>query len=457
MPLPQMTSLRTFNHLSKEYHDSLTDFYSSFSSTGCKIKALRSKTNTYIKTPVRGEEPVFVVTGRRDDVAAAKRGILSAAEHFTQIRATRRSTPGGPSASSRAAAGGRHGETMMIGVRVPVWVVGLVVGPRGATIKRIQQDTQTYIVTPARDRDPVFEVVGSAEGVERARAEIEGYVETRIEKESSSGQRLRGHVILHQSLAQQQQQQLKRSGEKNLMACSHREQNLVDGSHFWRTTRNVLVLNSVMSGDRHLPKRRTQPDIRSPRPLPVTGSASARIFDATAHARSSPDVYDDCYKEADEEEAVEEEEEEKGKAETGSSRDVIVSDLNTWLAERRSSLHFPGTFPLLLTQQQRDLPTSGLLTSGSESANFDGFPVLEGLDAIGASLLPSVGAGLGGFLERCLLAQSCRSGAGCGPISPSSILLSPPPPLDPRVFRSLCFSSSRSPSSSPTESAGSSG
>lgn len=59
--------------------------------TGCKIKALRAKTNTYIKTPVRGEEPVFVVTGRKEDVAAAKREILSAAEHFSQIRASRRS------------------------------------------------------------------------------------------------------------------------------------------------------------------------------------------------------------------------------------------------------------------------------------------------------------------------------------------------------------------------------
>ena len=58
---------------------------------GCKIKALRAKTNTYIKTPVRGEEPVFVVTGRKEDVAAAKREILSAAEHFSQIRASRRS------------------------------------------------------------------------------------------------------------------------------------------------------------------------------------------------------------------------------------------------------------------------------------------------------------------------------------------------------------------------------
>lgn len=56
---------------------------------GCKIKALRAKTNTYIKTPVRGEEPVFVVTGRKEDVALAKREIMSAAEHFSQIRASR--------------------------------------------------------------------------------------------------------------------------------------------------------------------------------------------------------------------------------------------------------------------------------------------------------------------------------------------------------------------------------
>jgi len=54
--------------------------------TGCKIKALRAKTNTYIKTPVRGEEPVFVVTGRKEDVAMARREVQSAAEHFTQIR-----------------------------------------------------------------------------------------------------------------------------------------------------------------------------------------------------------------------------------------------------------------------------------------------------------------------------------------------------------------------------------
>jgi len=70
-----------------------------------------------------------------------------------------------------------------------------VVGPKGATIKRIQQDTNTYIVTPGRDKDPVFEVIGSRANVEAARREIESYIETRVGgltadvKESSYGQK----------------------------------------------------------------------------------------------------------------------------------------------------------------------------------------------------------------------------------------------------------------------------
>ena len=63
--------------------------------SGCKIKALRAKTNTYIKTPVRGEDPVFIVTGRREDVEMAKREIVSAAEHFSMIRASRCKAGGG--------------------------------------------------------------------------------------------------------------------------------------------------------------------------------------------------------------------------------------------------------------------------------------------------------------------------------------------------------------------------
>lgn len=135
---------------------------------------MRAKTNTYIKTPVRGEEPVFVVTGRKEDVNAAKREILSAAEHFSQIRAQRKTNGSlGPSPNSNV-----PGQTT-IQVRVPYRVVGLVVGPKGATIKRIQQQTNTYIITPSRDKEPVFEVTGLADNVETARKEIEAHIAIR--------------------------------------------------------------------------------------------------------------------------------------------------------------------------------------------------------------------------------------------------------------------------------------
>lgn len=148
---------------------------------GCKIKALRAKTNTYIKTPVRGEEPVFIVTGRREDVEMAKREIVSAAEHFSMIRASRcKAGAGTAPGTGGSLPGPPHlpGQTT-IQVRVPYRVVGLVVGPKGATIKRIQQQTHTYIVTPSREKDPVFEVTGMPENVDRAREEIETHITLR--------------------------------------------------------------------------------------------------------------------------------------------------------------------------------------------------------------------------------------------------------------------------------------
>ncbi|XP_041038538.1 RNA-binding protein MEX3B-like, partial [Carcharodon carcharias] len=142
----------------------------------CKIKALRAKTNTYIKTPVRGEEPVFVVTGRREDVAMARREIISAAEHFSLIRASRNKD--GTVNGAVPVPPNLPGQTT-IQVRVPYRVVGLVVGPKGATIKRIQQQTHTYIVTPSRDKEPVFEVTGMPANVDRAREEIEAHIAMR--------------------------------------------------------------------------------------------------------------------------------------------------------------------------------------------------------------------------------------------------------------------------------------
>ncbi|XP_069820625.1 RNA-binding protein MEX3B-like [Dendropsophus ebraccatus] len=143
---------------------------------GCKIKALRAKTNTYIKTPVRGEAPMFIVTGRKEDVEMAKREILAAAEHFSIIRATRNKSNGIP--GSTQGPPNLPGQTT-IQVRVPYRVVGLVVGPKGATIKRIQQTTHTYIVTPSRDKEPIFEVTGMPENVDRAREEIEAHITMR--------------------------------------------------------------------------------------------------------------------------------------------------------------------------------------------------------------------------------------------------------------------------------------
>lgn len=64
-------------------------------------------------------------------------------------------------------------------MRVPYRVVGLVVGPKGATIKRIQQQTHTYIVTPSRDKEPVFEVTGLPDNVELAKKEIEAHIAMR--------------------------------------------------------------------------------------------------------------------------------------------------------------------------------------------------------------------------------------------------------------------------------------
>lgn len=149
--------------------------YSLFPAIGCKIKALRAKTNTYIKTPVRGEDPVFVITGRPEDVSSARREVLAAADHFTQIRAAKNN----PGARQSPTSASPDVDKVAAYVKVPYRVVGLVVGPKGATIKRIQQITSTHIVTPSRDKEPCFEVSGKPEDVERAKKEIESYIAMR--------------------------------------------------------------------------------------------------------------------------------------------------------------------------------------------------------------------------------------------------------------------------------------
>lgn len=126
------------------------------------------------------------MTGRKEDVAKAKREILSAAEHFSLIRASRKPTMGG--LSGKGAPPGPPANIpgqITIQVRVPYRVVGLVVGPKGATIKHIQQQTHTYIVTPSRDKEPVFEVTGMPDNVQAARRQIEAHIELRTGNSST--------------------------------------------------------------------------------------------------------------------------------------------------------------------------------------------------------------------------------------------------------------------------------
>lgn len=198
---------------------------------GCKIKALRAKTNTYIKTPVRGEAPMFVITGRKEDVHTAKREIQLAADHFSQIRARRGGANGSDVIENQLSSSSGSSSSISISppnisnmsqysmnrsssnspsilikpieedeqvaaqlqpgqivkkVTVPYQVVGLVVGPKGSTIKRIQQNTNTYIVTPSRDSQPVFEIQGLPDNVESAKIEIENYIMLRTSTTQSA-------------------------------------------------------------------------------------------------------------------------------------------------------------------------------------------------------------------------------------------------------------------------------
>ncbi|CAG2114167.1 unnamed protein product [Medioppia subpectinata] len=126
---------------------------------GSKIKFLRSQTNTCIKTPFRGEEPVFVVSGEPSDVRRAVDAIQKASQHFTRLIESR----------SKSCAIGEF----TIEVEVPHPYVGAVVGRNGAVITRIKQLTNTRINTPkGGDLHPKFEVTGTRVNVMAAREAI---------------------------------------------------------------------------------------------------------------------------------------------------------------------------------------------------------------------------------------------------------------------------------------------
>uniref|UniRef100_A0A1I7YN26 RING-type domain-containing protein n=1 Tax=Steinernema glaseri TaxID=37863 RepID=A0A1I7YN26_9BILA len=245
---------------------------------GCKIKALRAKTNTYIKTPVRGEDPTFVVTGRAEDVMEAKREIECAAEHFTQIRASRRHSQGGAPAPGHVTAY----------VRVPLRVVGLVVGPKGATIKRIQQDTHTYIITPSREREPVFEVTGLPQNVASARREIEQHIYQRTGSMPITDQNtpisqydLQNAALAAVAVAQQPSQP--RPAYGSLATGTHQLRQQMEQGRVYVDTysdfSSSLLYNTVMA-----PKKTSQQTYSSGGSPPPgsTGSASESLYNSSS-------------------------------------------------------------------------------------------------------------------------------------------------------------------------------
>jgi hypothetical protein len=68
------------------------------------------------------------------------------------------------------------------------WVcVGLVIGPKGSTIKRIQQETHTFITTPARDHPcPEFKITGLRENIDKAVLAIHAHIQERTSEVASS-------------------------------------------------------------------------------------------------------------------------------------------------------------------------------------------------------------------------------------------------------------------------------
>lgn len=121
---------------------------------GHKIKSIRERTGTFIKTPLRNEPPVFKIAGAVQNVARAKQEIMEIVQRLKspQYRYGGLLTGDGHSPESR----------ITIDVRVPFKFVGLVVGFQGSTVMDIQHQTKTHIQTPAHGGEPIFQVTGSS-------------------------------------------------------------------------------------------------------------------------------------------------------------------------------------------------------------------------------------------------------------------------------------------------------
>lgn len=141
---------------------------------GSKIKLLRAKSKTYIQTPVSGEEPVFIITGSREEVLRVKHEILSASEHFTAISDERH---------KKLKQNSNIPGAITMNLITPVCLIGLIVGRNGNTIRKLQETTKTYIETPNTSNKntsiAAFKISGQILTVQRAVADIINHVKSK--------------------------------------------------------------------------------------------------------------------------------------------------------------------------------------------------------------------------------------------------------------------------------------
>lgn len=118
---------------------------------GCKIKLLRAKYGVYIHTPVAGEEPVFIIKGRREDVNRIKQEILNTAKHFNHLRASKAAK-----IENIVNANG----SVCVRLHIPDRFVGLVVGRNGWFVKVLQARFNVHIETPKFELRTFFLIYG---------------------------------------------------------------------------------------------------------------------------------------------------------------------------------------------------------------------------------------------------------------------------------------------------------
>ena len=158
---------------------------------GRKIKSVGSLTGTSIETATSGEESIFVIKGKKENVARARMFIESGSKQFSEtmerrnesednsIVASLRALVNPSSRLSNASSPDLFSPaTITLKVKVPYKLIGLVVGAKGSTIRRIQQETHTRIVTPRENEGLAFKVTGFPVNAEKAKDEIYAHIDS---------------------------------------------------------------------------------------------------------------------------------------------------------------------------------------------------------------------------------------------------------------------------------------